>query len=163
MDETSQKLFLEKQNENTNYDRVFVFIDKENQIHPKLKFANFIYKPFMFESFIENLGKKIQSSFKKSFEFGSFTFLPIMRGFYKEEEKILSLTELETNFIVFLSDNKYGATKSEILLSVWGHTKELNTHALESLIYRLRKKFENKLNQKDFIIQKKNRYVLKKY
>ena len=86
-----------------------------------------------------------------------------MRGFYKEEEKILSLTELETNFIVFLSDNKYGATKSEILLSVWGHTKELNTHALESLIYRLRKKFENKLNQKDFIIQKKNRYVLKKY
>ena len=38
-----------------------------------------------------------------------------------------------------------GATKSEILKEVWNHNNKLNTHTLESLIYRLRKKIEKNL------------------
>ena len=35
-----------------------------------------------------------------------------------------------------------GSTKQELLSKVWGHNKVLDTHTLESLIYRLRKKLK---------------------
>ena len=162
LDVFSQESFWQKHETNvTEFDRVFVFLSRDNKILPKLKFANPVYLPFAFQSFYDLLRKKIDGNFAtKSVQFGDFTFFPTKQGFYKENIRILGLTELETKFINFLIENKQGATKSDILLNVWRHTKVLNTHALESLIYRLRKKFENKLKIKGLIKQEKNRYTI---
>ena len=165
IDVFSQEAFWQKHKNNiSEFDRVFVFLGNDNKILPKLKFANPIYLPFAFQSFFDPFRKKIEGNqTKKSVRFGNFTFFPIKQGFYKENVRILGLTELETKFLIFLIENKQGATKSDILFNVWGHTKELDTHALESLIYRLRKKFENKLKKKKIIKQEKNRYIIIRY
>lgn len=162
LDVYSQEPFWQKyKNRVTEFDKVFVFLGRDSKILAKLKFANPVYLPFAFHSFFDLLKKKIDGNFiTKSIQFRNFTFFPTKQGFYKENIRILGLTELETNFINFLIENKLGATKSDILSNVWGHTKELDTHALESLIYRLRKKFEKHLKIKELIIQEKNRYKI---
>ena len=54
-----------------------------------------------------------------------------------------------------------GATKTQILSEVWKHNKELDTHTLESLIYRLRKKIENNPNEPSVLINDSKRYFIK--
>ena len=62
----------------------------------------------------------------------------------------------------FLSENIKGSTKQELLSKVWGHNKLLDTHTLESLIYRLRKKIEINPNEPKLLILKEKRYFLDK-
>ena len=54
-----------------------------------------------------------------------------------------------------------GATKPQILSEVWKHNKELDTHTLESLIYRLRKKSKRTLINHLILINDSKRYLLK--
>jgi len=60
-----------------------------------------------------------------------------------------------------LLKKKNGASKSEILLSVWQHNRDLETHTLESLIYRLRKKIEKNPNKPKILINDENKYLVK--
>ena len=53
---------------------------------------------------------------------------------------ILKLTEKETNIIVFLSKLKIPVRVSQLQSEVWGYHSELETHTVETHIYRLRKK-----------------------
>ena len=55
---------------------------------------------------------------------------------------------------------KNGATKSQILSEVWKHNKMLNTHTLESLIYRLRKKIEKNPNKPSILINDTKKYII---
>ena len=43
---------------------------------------------------------------------------------------------------------------------VWGHNLDLETHTVETHIYRLRKKIYDKFKDKDFIVSKKNGYEI---
>lgn len=72
----------------------------------------------------------------------------------------LKLTEKEVNIILFLN-NKSEPQKINILENeVWGHSSELETHTVETHIYRLRKKIKDKFNDENFIISRKNGYEL---
>ena len=72
----------------------------------------------------------------------------------------LKLTEKEVNIILFLN-NKNEPQKINILENeVWGHSSELETHTVETHIYRLRKKIKDKFNDEDFINSGKNGYEL---
>ena len=48
-----------------------------------------------------------------------------------------------------------------ILLNVWQHNRDLETHTLESLIYRLRKKIEKNPNKPKILINDENKYLVK--
>ena len=73
----------------------------------------------------------------------------------------LKLTEKEVNIILFLN-NKNEPQKINILENeVWGHSSELETHTVETHIYRLRKKIKDKFNDENFINSRKNGYELK--
>ena len=78
----------------------------------------------------------------------------------KKTEKIINLTDMENKFIYFLSKNATPVGKKEILSQVWGYNFELDTHTLESLVYRLRKKLEIDPQNPAIIISKKNKYYL---
>ena len=63
----------------------------------------------------------------------------------------LKLTEKEINIILFLND-KAKPQKINILENeVWGHSSALETHTVETHIYRLRKKINDKFNDNKFI------------
>lgn len=91
---------------------------------------------------LEQLIEKITKSLERV-KLGHYLYSfedSVLEGLNKNHK--ISLTEMENNFIKFLLQKNSPTQKQEILSKVWGHQKKLNTHALESLIYRLRNKIE---------------------
>ena len=66
------------------------------------------------------------------------------------ENKFLSLTEKETDLIVFIKSSN-NATIKELQNSVWGYSSNLETHTVETHIYRLRKKMSEVFDDDKFI------------
>ena len=79
---------------------------------------------------------------------------------FDKTNKKTRLTELEGRLLKFLSENVKGSTKQELLSKVWGHNKLLDTHTLESLIYRLRKKIEVNPNEPKLLVLREKKYFL---
>ena len=77
------------------------------------------------------------------------------------KDKELSLTEKETDIIIFLKNSKKPVSIDELQTHVWGHSSKLETHTVETHIYRLRKKISNKFNNNDFIKSTKLGYNIK--
>ena len=72
----------------------------------------------------------------------------------------LKLTEKETNIIIYLSKFNKAVNIDELKIKVWGYQSILDTHTVETHIYRLRKKILKTFNDKNFIISKKNGYYI---
>ena len=68
------------------------------------------------------------------------------------------LTEKEMNIIIFLSTSKTPKTINELQSQVWGHHIQLETHTVETHIYRLRKKILKVFDDNNFIIRLKSGY-----
>ena len=73
----------------------------------------------------------------------------------------LKLTEKEINTITYLSKLNKPVSISELQKKVWSYQSDIETHTVETHIYRLRKKILNTFNDNEFIISKKNGYQIK--
>tara|TARA_Y100000991_G_C21818562_1_gene282887 strand:- start:64 stop:627 length:564 start_codon:yes stop_codon:yes gene_type:complete len=73
----------------------------------------------------------------------------------------LKLTEKEINTITYLSKSSKPVSIDELQEEVWGYQSDIETHTVETHIYRLRKKILNTFNDNAFIISKKNGYQIK--
>ena len=73
----------------------------------------------------------------------------------------LKLTEKEVNIVVYLLKMNKPVSIVELQENVWGYQSDLETHTVETHIYRLRKKIVDKFNDENFIISKKNGYQIK--
>ena len=73
----------------------------------------------------------------------------------------LKLTEKEINTIIYLSKSNKPVNIDELQANVWSYQSDIETHTVETHIYRLRKKILNTFNDKEFIISKKNGYQIK--
>ena len=91
-------------------------------------------------------------------------------GFYKlnlnsrkmfNDENELNLTEKESNIIIFLKKSEKPVSIDELQTEVWGHSSKLDTHTVETHIYRLRKKISNKFKNDRFILSSKSGYNIK--
>jgi len=78
----------------------------------------------------------------------------------KNQKIKVKLTEKELELILTLN-NKSGLDKSSLLRSIWKHSFDLDTHTLETHLYRLRKKIYKYFKDKNFIIEKNSLYYLK--
>ena len=65
--------------------------------------------------------------------------------------KSLDLTERETNLIIFIKDKK-NVTIKELQKKVWDYSPDLDTHTVETHIYRLRKKMKETFGNESFIL-----------
>ena len=75
----------------------------------------------------------------------------------------LKLTEKEINSIIYLFGARAPVKISELQTKVWGYHSKLETHTVETHIYRLRKKISKTFNDNNFIISNKNGYeIIKK-
>ena len=72
----------------------------------------------------------------------------------------LSLTEKEAKIVVFLNNSKNPVPITDLQKEVWDHKSKLETHTVETHIYRLRKKIEKKFRDKLFITSLKDGYKL---
>ena len=73
----------------------------------------------------------------------------------------LKLTEKEINTITYLSKSNKPVSVEELKKNVWSYQADIETHTVETHIYRLRKKILNVFNDNEFIISKKNGYEIK--
>ena len=73
----------------------------------------------------------------------------------------LKLTEKEINTITYLSKSNKPVRINELQANVWSYQSDIETHTVETHIYRLRKKILNTFNDNEFIISKKNGYQIK--
>ena len=74
----------------------------------------------------------------------------------------LSLTERETDIIIFLSKATNPVKISKLQTEVWGHNSKLETHTVETHIYRLRTKISKNFNDDNFILSFKQGYMISK-
>jgi DNA-binding response OmpR family regulator len=80
------------------------------------------------------------------------------RSISKQKAKV-KLTEKELELILALNNNN-GLDKSYLLKSIWKHSLDLDTHAFETHLHRLRKKINKHFKDKNFIIEKNSLYYL---
>ena len=71
----------------------------------------------------------------------------------------IKLTEKELELILTLNKNN-GLNKSSLLKSIWKHNYDLETHALETHLHRLRKKIYKYFKDENFIVEKNSLYYL---
>ena len=76
-------------------------------------------------------------------------------------KKLIKLTEREIDIILFLNENKKPINIDILQKEVWGYSSELETHTVETHIYRLRKKLKDKFNDDEFILSLKKGYQIK--
>ena len=75
-------------------------------------------------------------------------------------EKTLNLTERESDIIIFLKNSNKPVNISKLQTEVWGHNSKLETHTVETHIYRLRKKINDAFNDNNFIKSLKSGYII---
>ena len=80
------------------------------------------------------------------------------RSITKQKTKV-KLTEKELELILALNNNN-GLNKSYLLKSIWKHSLDLETHAFETHLHRLRKKINKYFKDNNFIVEKNSLYYL---
>ena len=75
-------------------------------------------------------------------------------------DKKLKLTEKEVNIILFLKIDDRSKSISELQDKVWGYSSNLETHTVETHIYRLRKKIYDAFKDDALILNDKNGYKI---
>jgi DNA-binding response OmpR family regulator len=149
-----------------NIPTIFFLKDKSYLLKNKLSLLNFhqnLSLPVDILSFREILNILITkySFFKKSkITINNYEIDSNQRIITREGTKV-KLTEKELELILFLN-NHSGLEKSLLLKKIWNHNSELETHAFETHLHRLRKKIERFFKDKKFIIEKNSLYYLSK-
>ena len=80
--------------------------------------------------------------------------------FFIKDDINLKLTEKEIEIILYLNSKKTKHNVQELQKNIWGYSSELETHTVETHIYRLRKKINDKFNDKNFIKSHVNGYFI---
>ena len=78
----------------------------------------------------------------------------------KLKDIFLKLSEKEVNIIVYLHKSTSSVSIQNLQSNVWGHKSNLETHTVETHIYRLRKKILETFNDKNFIVSQKKGYQI---
>jgi len=144
---------------------VFLFLGRKDFIKKnKLKLLDFhvcLELPIEILSFKEILNILITkyNFFKKSkIVINDYEIDSNERSITKQKVKV-KLTEKELELILALNNNN-GLNKSFLLKSIWKHSLDLETHAFETHLHRLRKKINKYFKDKNFIVERNSQYYL---
>ena len=102
---------------------------------------------------------KIKIDFQKNIKIGKY-ILNLNTRNISSNEKSLALTEKETAIISFLNKSKKAIKIEELQSEVWGHKSKLETHTVETHVYRLRKKILRQFEDNSFIVSSKKGYFI---
>ena len=80
--------------------------------------------------------------------------------FFSKNNLSLKLTEKEIEIILYLNEKKTKRAVSDLQKNIWGYSPDMETHTVETHIYRLRKKISDKFDDENFILSHKNGYFI---
>ena len=148
-----------------NNNSLFLFKNKDSLKKKKLQFKNNLILDDL-PIHINKLIEKINISFLKTvYQSNSKIFfkkylLNLNNKTINLNEKKLKLTEKEMKIILFLLTKKIPQKTPVLQKEIWGYSQDLETHTVETHIYRLRKKINNYFNDSTFLKKNKNGYLL---
>ena len=127
-----------------------------NYNHIKLEF------PINFKNLIEKINIKFlrtNAKEKSSILIGLYE-VDLNSRKLKFQKKEINLTEKEVDLIMFLNSANKPIGIEQLEMKVWGFKSKLETHTVETHIYRLRKKISENFEKNDFILSDKYGYFL---
>jgi len=140
-----------------------IFLLKKNENFNKINNTQYIFYPFN----IYDLVEKINTELIKQ-KYNDQSFIKILNYSLDINSRIISnasgrlkLTEREVDIILFLNDHKKPQKVNILQNQVWKYSSELETHTVETHIYRLRKKIIDKFKDDNFILSDENGYFIK--
>ena len=80
--------------------------------------------------------------------------------FFSKDNLNLKLTEKEIEIILYLNDTKIKHNVADLQKNIWHYSSNIETHTVETHIYRLRKKISDLFKDKKFILSDKNGYFI---
>ena len=80
--------------------------------------------------------------------------------FISKSDLSLKLTEKEIEIILYLNETKTKHDVADLQKNIWGYSADIETHTVETHIYRLRKKISDKFNDENFILSRQNSYFI---
>ena len=80
--------------------------------------------------------------------------------FFIKNDLSLKLTEKEIEVILYLNETKTKHDVLDLQKNIWGYSSEMETHTVETHIYRLRKKIGNKFGDENFILSNQSGYFI---
>ena len=80
--------------------------------------------------------------------------------FFSKGNLNLKLTEKEIEVILYLNNTKIKHNVAELQRNIWGYSADMETHTVETHIYRLRKKISDLFEDEKFILSHKNGYFI---
>ena len=162
-----KKIFLDKYKSKSISTENSILIVHEKEYNFFLKNINedqiIKFKPPVnFFLFIENLNVKfIQKKYQDQSNVNIKNFsLDINSRELKKDKLSLKLTERETDMILYLNDSKKPVNVATLEKEIWQHSSDLETHTVETHIYRLRKKIKAEFGNDDLIKSNKNGYTI---
>ena len=108
---------------------------------------------------VENVAAKKTFSKNSSIEIKKYSLNKNEKKLSKNGNEII-LTEKEIQLLELFLNNNEPISKDKILSSVWNYSPDADTHTVETHIYRLRKKINDKFSDANFIINSKDGYSL---
>ena len=155
--------YIEKKNLNKNYfdqhEQYLVLTTKSNlKLNNSVLIQNFPKKINKIIEMINLSFLKIQFKSQSKYKIGKYILDINSRKIFFDNES-LSLTEKEANLIVFINSVKKASLK-KIQEIVWTYSNDLETHTVETHIYRLRKKILKSFQDSNFIKHDQDGYFL---
>ena len=118
--------------------------------------------PLSFEKLLEKINInliKLRYSLQSKINIKDFQ-LDINSKYLSKLGITLKLTEKEIEIILYLNKKKINCDIADLQKNIWGYSTNIETHTVETHIYRLRKKIDKVFKDKKFIVSQKNGYLI---
>ena len=119
--------------------------------------------PIKIFKLLENINIKIiqqKYSLQSSISIKDYS-LNLNSKILKKDSSNLKLTEREIDIILFLNQKKTPIKIDILEKEIWNYSSDLETHTVETHVYRLRKKIKDSFNDENFILSDKEGYLIR--
>ena len=162
----NEENFLNSNNLNLNNSLILVKFNKEiflnNEKISKKKIFSIQNYPITIDKLVEILNVNL---IKQKYNYQSnicvnHYVLNLNSRIITKNNQNLKLTQKEIDIILFLNDYDKPQRVNVLQNKVWGYSLELETHTVETHIYRLRKKIKDKFKDNQFILSNDDGYSI---
>jgi hypothetical protein len=125
-------------------------------------FLDFVDLPLSFKKLLELINiKLIKLKFNQQSKIIIKGYeLNLNSKFFSKDNLKLKLTEKEIEIILYLNDKKIKHNVADLQKNIWGYAVNMETHTVETHVYRLRKKISDLFKDEKFILSDKNGYFI---